>query len=116
MGDVLEKLGHYYELYQTLLKHVRRDYFDFVTGFKDQAFRYFIRDVKGYENQIKKKMKMDEFLDLYAQWAKTKNPDLEKEIGRIISELKVLDPALDFGLIQQKMKGKGEMNNERKCA
>jgi hypothetical protein len=115
VGDVLSKLSHYFEIYQRLLKHVRREYFDFVNSFKDQAFRYFLEDLRNCENELKKKDKMDRFLDLYARWLETKNADLEQEINQIVSELKALDPHFDFGLDRPLNRYRGGPN-ERKCA
>ena len=115
IGDVLGKLSHYYPVYQGLLSHVRREYFNFVNNFKDQVFHYFVQEMNDYENQLNRKTKMDRFLDLYAQWLETKNPGLEEEIIQVVSELEALDPQFHFD-VNQYLHRRGGYNDERKCA
>ncbi|HXV27637.1 MAG TPA: hypothetical protein VD913_01595 [bacterium] len=116
VGDVLEKLAHYYEAYQDLLKHVRREYFHFVNSFRDQVFRYFTREVTEYERRHLCQIKMDEFLDLYSGWLETKSPELEKKIEALVGELQKLDPDFHFDLIKNFHENRGGGFNERKCA
>lgn len=96
VGDVLQKLSQYFDTYQRLLRLVRREYFSFVTSFRDQAFHYFMRKLEKYEVEFQKKNKMDHFLDLYGRWLETKDRRLESEIGRVVEELKSLDPNFRF--------------------
>jgi len=115
VGDVLEKLSRYFEAYQELLRTVRREYFNFVTSFRDQVFHHFMGEVRRYEVEHQKKSKMDQFLDLYAQWLDTKNPVLEKKIAMLVQELKSLDP--DFGFDPGREFQRWRFgNDERKCA
>ena len=113
LGDVLDKLSRYFDAYQGMLKTVRRDYFDFVTNFKDQAFRSFMKQLDGYESEFNVKGKIDRFLDLYGQWLETKNPEIGKSITEIVSEIQRLDPGFQFNLNELK---RGGMQDERKCA
>ncbi len=114
VGDVLEKLSHYYEVYQDLLKHVRREYFSFVNGFKDQVFHYFTGEVKEYERTLLRKNIMDEFLDLYSSWLETKSPELEGKIINLANQLEKLDPDFHFDFAKHLYYRGGW--DERKCA
>ena len=115
VGEVLEKLSHYYEIYQKLLGHVRREYFDFVTGFRDQVFHYFMDEFREYEREVKRKNKMDEFLDLYAQWLETKDGEVREKMEYVIRELKTLDPHFEFEIPDHFNRERGGFD-ERKCA
>jgi hypothetical protein len=112
VGEVLEKLSNYYDSYQGLLKHVRREYFNFVNGFRDQAFNQFMDQVRGYEHESKSKSKMDQFLDLYGRWLQTKDPSLEPHIYMLSRDLHALDPEFHFDYDREI----GGRHNERKCA
>jgi len=115
VGEVLEKLSHYFENYQKLLKYVRKEYFHFISNFRDQVFRGFAHEMQTYEKDVLKKQKMDEFLDLYGQWLQSKDPELAKKITNLASDLKDLDPQFQFDMIRN-LKFKGGDTDERKCA
>ncbi len=115
VGDVLMKLAQYFDQYQEVLKKVRREYFHFVTSFKDQAFDQFMGEVRSYENGFQKKSKMDRFLDLYGQWLETKNPILIREIHDLAKDLQSLDPEFRFNP-EREFYGDGGFDHEKKCA
>ncbi|MCM8774933.1 MAG: hypothetical protein NC930_01045 [Candidatus Omnitrophica bacterium] len=117
VGEVLEKLAHYFENYQRMLKEVRREYFQFLNSFRDQAFHYFLKEIQQYENDISKKVKLDRFLDLYGNWLETKNPELKTEIISLVTELRRLDPNFTFDTIQAfENDNDGDIHDERECA
>ncbi len=115
VGEVLEKLSRYYDSYQGLLQAVRREYFSFVNSFKDQAFTHFMKDLQSYEVESTKKSKVDQFLDLYSQWRKTRDPALFEEVTRLAAELKTIDPNFEFNPDKDREED-GGMEDERKCA
>lgn len=115
VGDVLEKISTYFESYQKLLKQVRREYFHFVNSFRDQAFHHFMDQMQGFEKDFHKKTRMDRFLELYAQWLRTKNPALKGEIARTVAELKRVDPSFNFD-VDKYFNQSGGMDDARKCA
>jgi hypothetical protein len=112
VGEVLQKMARYFESYQGLLKHVRRDYFGFMNSFRDKAFDHFMTEMTSYEKESQKRRKLDEFLDLYARWLNTRQPALEQEIYRRVAELKQIDSDFTFDLSRLQQ---GD-NDERKCA
>ena len=115
VGEVLDKISNYFEAYQKLLKHVRREYFHFVNSFRDQAFHHFMDQMQGFEKDFQKKTRMDRFLELYAQWLRTKNPALKTEITKVAAELKMVDPAFNFD-VNKYFNQSGGMNDARKWA
>jgi len=115
VGDVLVKLAHYFECYQGVLIHVRRQYFSFVNSFRDQAFDQFVGEIKNYEQDIQRKIKMDRFLDLYGKWLATKNPIYLREVQEVAQDLKQLDPEFRFDA-DRETNGFGGGYDETKCA
>ena len=95
VGDVLHKIARYFDVYSELLRTVRRDYFHFVTRFRDQAFDRFTEEMNRYEQEATKRARMDHFLDLYSEWLKTKAPHLKPEVDRALMDVRRFDP--DFG-------------------
>lgn len=114
VGEVLEKIGKYFDAYQALLKMVRREYFTFVTNFRDSAFQHFMSQVDSYEGEFQKKIKMDRFLELYAQWLESKNPSLEKPLSELVAEIKKLDSEFNFDV--ERLFHNGGWDHDRKCA
>lgn len=114
VGEVLEKLSQYFDAYQGLLKTVRREYFDFVTGFKDQAFKQFMSQIQNYENSFQRQERLDAFLDAYGRWLKTRDRQVEAELQKRILELRQVDP--DFKFDWTRIPQERSEDDERKCA
>ena len=114
VGEVLEKLSKHYEAYQGVLKNVRREYFNFLNSFRDQVFTSFMKGIGAFEGEFMKKSKMDEFLDIYAEWLNTKNPVLELKIQQLAQDIKAVDPGFNFDM--SRMNRSGWTDDERKCA
>jgi hypothetical protein len=112
VGEVLEKISKYFDAYQGLLKIVRREYFDFMNHFRDQAFTHFVKEVRSFEDDFKKREKVDSFLDLYAQWRMTHDPDLKIKIEGLVDEIKRVDSGFQFDITRELYGG----TDERKCA
>lgn len=115
IGEVLEKMSRYFDQYQNVLRIARRDYFNFINHFRDQAFSQFMSEVHDYESETLKKVKLDSFLDVYAKWLETKDPVLEPQIQRLVNELKYLDPSFAFEFPIQSREKQGNQH-EKKCA
>ncbi|MDA9101123.1 hypothetical protein N9K06_00455 [Omnitrophica bacterium] len=113
VGDVLQKLSQYFDPYQNLLKVVRRDYFDFVNSFRDQVFDHFKNELEQYEVQFQKKNKMDVFLDLYARWLETKDPQLAEQISKLVAEIEKIDPGFRFNLGQDPFDDRDDPDNRK---
>ncbi|MCB9799546.1 MAG: hypothetical protein H6757_02165 [Candidatus Omnitrophica bacterium] len=96
IGQVLDKIARFYEPYQTVLKHVRRDYFHFVNSFRDQSFRMFLDQVKNYERSLQADKMMDHFLEIYWKWMNTPNQSLKQDLILMAQQLKALIPGFRF--------------------
>jgi hypothetical protein len=95
---VLQKLSRHFPVYSELLRTVRRDYFHFVTRFRDQAFEHFVEELHRFESESSRKAKMDHFLDTYSEWLRTKDPQIKLEVDRALAELRKFDPEFGKGL------------------
>lgn len=115
VGDVLEKLSRYFEYYQNVLKIARREYFNFINGFRDQVFLEFLSEMRNYEKEAQKRIQMDVFLDLYAQWLRFRDPQIRQQLEKVVEELKALDPNFQFD-VQREIQEGGGWNEKRKCA
>jgi len=115
VGDVLQKMASYFEAYEGVLKQVRKEYFQFMNSFRDQVFHCFMEEMKSYENEFLKKSKMDQFLDLYGRWLDSKDLSLARQVERLASELKGLDPSFRFDVVHR-FRREGGAADERKCA
>jgi len=96
VGEVLEKISKYLPFYQALLKHVRRDYFHFASGFRDKAFQQFLDELKNYEQRFTRQSRTDLFLDLYGAWIKKPDTRLRQQLLDAARELEALDPTFHF--------------------
>ncbi len=101
VGDVLHKLARHFDVYYELLRTVRRDYFHFVTRFRDQAFDRFMEELGKYEQEATKRSRLDHFLDLYSMWLKTKSPQLRPEVDRALSEIRKYEPHFGKGVFDE---------------
>ncbi len=113
VGEVLEKLSRNFESYQNLLKTVRRDYFSFVTGFRDQAFSHFMTDLTRYQSEVDRQEKMDQLLDLYLEWLKTKNLETKNRIQNLVERIRLMDRDFQFDVDRERG---GGYCDERECA
>ena len=98
VGEVLEKISRHFDLYQTLLKMVRREYFNFMNNFRDQAFTQFMTEIRRFETESTKQQKMDLLLDLYNEWLKTKNPELKFRIDQLAGQISEVEPGFRFDI------------------
>lgn len=114
VGDVLDKISKYFDEYQEMLKDVRRDYLQFLNGFRDQAFTFFMKDLNRYERQSEKDEKMDHFLEMYQKWRSNPTDLFRIELEKLAREIKDIDPEFQFNLDEPDEKG--GYGDERKYA
>jgi len=114
VGDILEKISSHIDVYQELLTQVRRDYFNFVHSFRDQAFGHFMHQLKNFEKDECLKIRMDEFLDCYGQWLGSQKIGDKKRVRSLALELMQLDPNFKFDL--DRLDGSDRYLDDRKCA
>jgi hypothetical protein len=101
IGDVLQKLARHFDVYANLLKTVRRDYLHFVTRFRDQAFDRFVEEFSRYEGEAQRRIRIDQFLDLYSEWKESKDPRKRQAVDRALQEVRKIDPEFGKGVFDE---------------
>jgi len=98
VGEVLGKIAGQFDVYKHVLTGAREDYFKFIDCFREQAFQHFLMQMKGYEKEHLREMKMEKFLEIYQRWLSTKIPGLKADILSLVQELSLLDPQFRFDI------------------
>ena len=96
VGTVLEKLSTGFSKYKTILRFTRKEFFHFANRFHDEPFQKFCDDVSRYEREIKLNEAIDQFLDSYAEWIRTKAIDAKLKMIQRAKTLRELDPDFSF--------------------
>lgn len=98
IGAVLEKLGGGFERYQRILRFARKEFFHFANRFYDEHFRQFCEDVDRYEREERLNRVIDQFLDSYSEWIRTKSLDAKARLMERARDLRELNPDFSFNL------------------
>lgn len=100
IGDVLEKLARHFDRYCSILQVTRKDFFNFVSQFKETGGGELVLRVQDSERQALLREKQDAFLDLYLEWMKAKNnKGLVQKINQLCDEIRQLDPQFRFSIV-----------------
>ncbi len=94
--EVLAKLSEDFEKYTSILQDLSRAYFHLMQNISPKEMKEFMEQVSRIEKQIKLKELQDEFLDLYSQWLKNRDPELLKQVESLAQHIKQHDPAFKF--------------------
>ena len=98
VGSVLEKLADGFEGYQRILHFTRREFFHFSNRFREDSFQKFLDDMGRYEHKENLERAMNRFLDGYADWLQTRDPEALNKLRAYARELEALDPSFSFHL------------------
>lgn len=90
--EVLGKIARHFKDYQNLLRLVRAQYFGYFDKFRERAFKGLAQEINRYEQRFQLERKMDEFLDHYGEWLKSRRRSGTDELIRLTEEIKTLDP------------------------
>ena len=96
VGLVLEKLADGFGKYQTILRCTRREFFHFSNDFHDEQFQKFCNDVTHYEREAKLNEAIDQFLDSYAEWIRSKEMKAKLTLISRAKRLQAIDPNFAF--------------------
>ncbi|HNX69086.1 MAG TPA: hypothetical protein PLL75_06605 [Candidatus Omnitrophota bacterium] len=96
VGEVLGKIAENLDLYFNILSGAREDYFKFIDCFRDQAFQRFFQQLEHYEDEHRREIKLDQFLESYQRWLATHDGCVRNRILELARELKGLDPQFRF--------------------
>lgn len=98
VGEVLGKIAGQFDTYQHVLTGVKEDYFKFIECFREQAFQHFLINLKGYEKEHLREMKLEAFLDVYQKWLTHRTPEFQGKALELVRELSLLDPQFRFDI------------------
>jgi hypothetical protein len=98
VSDVLEKLSLGFDKYTKILSHLRGEYFNLIDALSRGEVYHLERSVDKEGAKTEARQKIDEFLDVYAEWMKTGSDEARGRMERIISEIRALDPEFRFRL------------------
>jgi len=93
---VLGKIAENVDIYFSILSGAREDYFKFIDCFRDQAFQRFFQQLEHYEDEHRREIKLDQFLESYQRWLATHDGGVKNRILELARELKGLDPQFRF--------------------
>ncbi|MBI3999086.1 MAG: hypothetical protein HY351_00575, partial [Candidatus Omnitrophica bacterium] len=96
IGSVLEKLAQGFDRYKTILRFARKEFFHFSNQFHDESFQKFCEEIEHYEREEKVSEAMDQFLDAYAEWVRTRDISIRLRLEERARALKALDPSFSF--------------------
>ena len=103
IGSVLEKLAERFDRYQTILRFTRKEFFHFANRFRDESFQKFCEEIGRYERGERVNQAIDRFLDSYAEWLRTKDPETRTKLFERARELETLDSSFSFRLEENRL-------------
>lgn len=98
VSDVLEKLSRGFEQYVQILSHMRGEYFNILDALGKGEVYHLERSIDRFTSSKELGALQDEFLDLYSEYMKTKDPDLEKEIRALAKRIQRIDETFRFDI------------------
>ena len=94
ISEVLEKLSKGFEQYVEILSHMRGEYFNILDRLSAGEVYHLERSIdKGRESR-ELKLLQDEFLDVYSEYLRTRNPDLKDRVEKMATQIRRIDERL----------------------
>ena len=98
VSEVLEKLSNGFEKYLRILSHMRGEYLDLMKRFSAGEVYHLERSIDEHSQQELLKVKQDELLELYTAWQNAPSTDAKKDLERVVSEIRQINPGFQFEL------------------
>jgi hypothetical protein len=98
ISEVLEKLSHGFERYVEILSHMRGEYLNILDRLSRGEIYHLERSIDRLKESEELKALQDRFLDLYSAYLENKDPELRKEIRRVVQKIQELDDSFRFSL------------------
>ena len=98
VSEVLEKLSQGFDKYLRILSHMRGEYLDLMKHFSQGEVYHLERSIDEHSQQELLRVKQDELLELYSVWRTTPTAETEESLGRVVGEIRQLNPAFRFEL------------------
>lgn len=96
--DVLEKLSHGFEQYVQILSHMRGEYFNILDRLSSGDVYHLERSVDRVDENKQLKALQDQFLDLYSQYMRAKDPALKPELSALARRIQRIDETFRFNI------------------
>jgi hypothetical protein len=96
ISEVLEKLSKGFERYVEILSHMRGEYFNILDRLGAGEVYHLERAVDQIEASEELAALQNQFLDLYSQFMKTKDPVLKSKLEQMAKDIKRIDDSFDF--------------------
>ncbi|MFQ5511053.1 MAG: hypothetical protein ACE5EO_04325 [Candidatus Krumholzibacteriia bacterium] len=96
VSEVLEKLSKGFERYVEILSHMRGEYFNILERLGKGEIYHLERSIDKDAVSEELKKLQDEFLDLYSDYMKTKNPSQRKKLEKMVKNIKRIDSSFNF--------------------
>ena len=100
ISEVLEKLSRGFEQYVQILSHMRGEYFNILERLSSGEVYHLERSVDRFESGRELKALQDQFLDMYSEYLKTKDPALQTRLREIAKQIQKLDETFRFTMDQ----------------
>jgi hypothetical protein len=98
ISEVLEKLSRGFEQYVQILSHMRGEYFNILEKLGSGEVYHLERSIDRFTSNQELKALQDEFLDLYSEYMKTKDPLLEAQIRKLAKRIQRIDETFRFDI------------------
>jgi hypothetical protein len=98
--EVLEKLSRGFEQYVQILSHMRGEYFNILERLSSGDVYHLERSIDRIESDRELHALQDQFLDLYSEYVKSKNPELKEKLRELVRKIQKLDESFRFTMDQ----------------
>jgi hypothetical protein len=96
ISDVLEKLSRGFEQYVQILSHMRGEYFNILDRLGHGDIYHLERSIDRFASDNELKKLQDQFLDIYSEYMKSKDPTLKDRLKKLVREIQALDESFRF--------------------
>lgn len=100
ISEVLEKLSKGFEQYVEILSYMRGEYFNILERLSSGEVYHLERSMDKAETSRQLKELQDQFLDLYSDYQKSKDPVLRAQLKELARKIQKLDESFRFTMDQ----------------
>jgi exonuclease VII small subunit len=97
---VLEKLSRGFEQYVQILSHMRGEYFNILERLSTGEVYHLERSLDRFESGRELRGLQDQFLDMYSEYLKSKDPELKLRLRELAKQIQKLDETFRFTMDQ----------------
>ena len=98
--EVLEKLSRGFEQYVEILSHMRGEYFNILDRLSSGEVYHLERSIDRFQSDGELHALQDQFLDLYSEYVKSKNPEIKEKLRELARKIQKLDETFRFTMDQ----------------